>query len=479
MPWRRPGPTAEPGTVDLIGVGARAPRPGAGRRRWPLAVFLLLVAACAKEEPPPGADPDRTPPSIREVQPADGSVVPDFDGHLRIRFDEPVEELRGLARRLEASPVGPYTVDFGFGEISVRPEERWRRGAVYHFRFPGGVRDLLGNEREEPFEVTFSTGPPITDTRVEGRIVDRIDRRPQQRARVLFLAREGDSIPYSAVADTGGRFELRSLPPGAYRAYAFRDLNGNRSLERRLEPWDSATFRLPDPSSTAELKLSILEPDTTPPLLALAEATDSVAVELTFDEHLDPSQDLDRRQVTLTDDAGDTVAVAALGLTRAAAGLGPEEAGPDEGEAAPADTAAAPDSVAEPAPGDTAVSEADSVSRDREARSDTLPLPSRTLMVRTGPALEDSVRYQVRVRGVRNLQGLEGGGDTTFVYVSAPDTAAARDSAARPDTAGARPDTAATDDPPADTTDRVAPADTAPPPDTAAAEAARRREGAR
>ena len=522
MPSRRPGPTAEPGGASAAGDpgpwrdrSAAAGREAGRRRPWILPVLPLLLlsaAACAKEEPPPGAAPDQTPPSVREIRPADGSVVPDFDGALTIRFDEPIERPRGLARQIEASPVGTYQVDLGFDRIQIRPEDGWLRGAVYQIRLPVAVSDLLNNEREGPLAVTFSTGPPISPTRVTGRIFDRVTREPREGARALFLAREGDSIPYGAVADTGGRFELRALPPGEYRSYAFRDLNGNRTLERRLEPWDSTTIRLPDSTSTAEIRLSILEPDSTPPRLAAAEATDSVAVELTFDDHLDPAQELGPEGVTILDPDGDTVAVAAVGLTRAAVGLeaaeGDEEgrrpaappgaaerglpdrdsvpgrappadtappdtapAGPEAPDslppagggqagtdtAAPADTMTAPEDTL-PAPGDTTGAPGDT------AAADTLPLPSRTVLVRTERSLQDSVRYRVRARGFRNLRGLVGGGDTSFVYAPPPDTAAPADTVPS-DTAADR-DTARRDT--AVAPDTAPPADTAAPPDTAA-----------
>lgn len=487
MPSPRPGPTAE------AGAGAARPSPPARRsgpvgpggeagRRWLAVLLVPAAAACAKEEPPPGAAPDQTPPSVREIRPADGSVVPDFDGALTFRFDEPVEAPRGLARRIEASPVGQYEVAFGFDRIQVRPAEGWLPGAVYRFRLPVAVSDLLDNEREGPLEVTFSTGPAITDTRLTGRIFDRVTREAREGARVLFLAAEGDSIPYGAVADTGGRFELRSLPPDTYRTYAFRDLNGNRTLERRLEPWDSATVRLPDSTATADVRLSVLEPDSTPPRLAVAEAVDSVVVELGFDDHMDPAQTFEPDSVTVTGEDGEAVAVAAAGLTRASIGREPEEAadgdrdrGARRDTAAPADTAAArdtfPDADSLAAPvgrEDTAVAAAPA---DTAAPSDTLPLPSRTVLVRTARPLEDSVRYRVRARGFRNLQGLVGGGDTSFVYTRPPDTAAA--DTAPPDTAvsdtAAGPDTAARDTARADTSagGEPAPRDTAAAPDTA------------
>lgn len=461
-----PGTLAEARGSARPGSGPAALRRRAPDRRrrpsiWILAA-VLLAAACAKEQPPPGVHPDNSPPRVREVRPADGSVVPGYEGDLEIRFDEPIERPRGLARELSSSPAFRYQVSFGFSEIRIRPEGGWREDVVYHFRLPEGVSDLLNNQRAEPLEVTFSTGPPITATRVEGRIVDRVQRQPVQGARVLFLARAGDSIPYSVVTDTSGAFALRALPPGSYRALGFRDQNGNRDLDRRLEPWDSVTFELSDSTAEAELELSLLEPDTTPPRLGSAEGRDSVLVALTFDDHLEPDQRFASTDVVVTDTAGAGVPVDSVGLTRASVGL--EPVGEGEAGREPGDVPDRPDEPAGEAAtaGDTAPTSAPGPADSAASRADTVPLPSRTVLVRTGRPLQDSVRYRVRAEGFLNLRGLAGGGEAEFLFTAPRDTL---DGEGAADSAATRSDSAAAADslPPSTASDTAPPssADTA------------------
>ena len=86
----------------------------------------------------------------------------------------------------------------------------------------------------------------------------------------------GDSVPYSAVTDTGGSFALAGLPTGDYWAFAFQDQNRNRTLEREFEPHDSSRVNLSDSALVAELELWLTAPDSTAPLLALAQARDSL-----------------------------------------------------------------------------------------------------------------------------------------------------------------------------------------------------------
>lgn len=413
--------------------------------------MLTWVVGCAKEEAPPGALPDQRPPGVREIVPEPGSVVSDFDGELRVRFDEPIEQPgSGYGREMEASPAYRYRVTSNFSEVRVRPEEGWRTGAVYVFRFPGGIRDLLGNQREEPIDVVFSTGPEVTETRVSGRVRDRVTGEGVRDARVLFLTEEGDSIPYTTVSDTGGVFSLRSLPPGRYTAYGFEDLNASLSLDRRLEPYDSATFRLEGASASAEVDFRMTPPDSTPPVLARAEAPDSLTVLLVFDDPLEPGQAFEDADVAVRPiDREETIPVERIGLTPPAPAQPAAEPDTVPPDSVPGDSLRAPpDPEAAPGPEVPDPEAAPAVAED------TLPLPSDSLYLRLGRPLEPDRTYRASASGLLNLQGLAGGGDTTFVYTP-PDTAGAEgeeapaDSVAPADTAAVEADSAAAE---ADTT---------------------------
>jgi hypothetical protein len=371
------------------------------------------------------------------TRPDDGAVVPGFDESLRIQLDEPVNISPGYLRQIFVSPAGRLSTDFGFSDIRVRPEEGWRDGVIYTFRFPANLADILGNRREEGFDLRFSTGPPIVPTRASGRLLDRVDDTGIRDGRVIFLSETGDSVPYSAVSDTGGVFELEALPPGRYTAWGFEDLNANLRLDRNLEPYDSVAFELPDTTSSARITLRAVEPDSTPPVLAVAEALDSVTIRLEFDDHLEPEQDTTRARVSVSDTTtGRSWPVEAWNVGELPADedtAAAETAAADTAlaDAAATDTAAAGDSVptdttgAEPAAGPDTVSVdavADAMSESL-ARSDSIRFPSRELVVRLGRPLADGATYRVRVEGVTNLRKLAGAGDTTFVYEAVADTA--------------------------------------------------------
>ena len=353
----------------------------------------VACAACAREEMPPGTGPDFEAPAVVEMFPMSEAAVPDLDEDAYVKFDEPLGDPRSLARVIETSPAWQYEINAGRRTVRIRPIDGWRPGVVYTFRIPPGVRDLVRNMTREPIEILFTTGPEFFDSRAAGAVWDRETVRRLRDIAVQVLGE--DSIPYAAVTDTGGNFAFRGLPVGDYWAFAFRDQNRNRTLERDFEPHDSGRVSLSDSTTIVELELWLTSPDSTAPLLASVEATDSLTLRLEFDDLLEPDASL----------AGASVGVVA-------AGTGEEWPVAEFviGDLAPA---AVPEEDVEP---DSLAGEVDlddaeviPVAQDERAR------PQRFVSVRLERPLVGG-DYEVSARGFLNLRLLAGGGDTTFVY---------------------------------------------------------------
>ncbi len=427
--------------------------PHPSRRLAGAAVGLAAAAlglACAREEPPPGAHPDRVPPSVREFKPDRNSIVPGFGGSAEIRFDEPITGTRNLQQSLVASPADRYEVSSGFSNIKISPSDGWADGVVYYFQIPEGIADLLGNRTEEPIELVFSTGPELSATRVTGEVRQRVDGVAVSPGRVLFYNLAGDSIPYGALTDRQGEFELPYLPPDDYWSFAFQDLNNNLRLERLFEPYDSVRLEL-GPAGIAALSFRVVEPDTTPPVLGLIRAEEDLVLQLQFDDYLDPEQDLSTSGLVLRQmESGARWEVEEV---RVEPGERPRGRRPGEtrepAEATRDTTATEPalrdTTTAEPAPSDTAAAEeeegpspdaaaaeadslvggaveSDSLAVGAEAETSeegTLPeeekLPSQTLRIKLATPLELGT-YRLILDRIVNLRLLEAGVDTTFSY---------------------------------------------------------------
>ncbi len=388
------------------------------RTRVPGVLLWVVAAGCANELPPPGALPDDDPPRVERIEPAPDSVVEDFDGRVRIHFNEPIQVPGDLGRRLGVSPLERYEVTNGFRDIRLRPQGGWRDSVVYCFELPEGISDLMRNRTEARTGFCFSTGIPLADTRVRGTVIDAVTGQPQNQATVLFLA-PPDSTPYGAIAEADGTFELRALPPGGWEAWGFLDRNRNFRVDRALEPYDSARVTVRE-GGPVTLEFRVIEPDSTPPRLLRIEAVDGLTLRLEFDDPLVRNPPAEPT-VIVTDTADTrTFGVRAVRIGEPATVRFPPEpgdtvsAGPE-----PADTTGAAPPAAE-------------------------ALPSRFASVRLRDPIASGL-YRVRASGFVNLRRLAGGGDTTFVAEvasTAADSAAAADSVATvPDTVGLPPDT--------------------------------------
>jgi hypothetical protein len=413
-----------------------------------------LASACANVEAPPGSGPDFDPPAVLERFPAPGAVVPGLDEDAWLRFDEPIQSPRNLERGLDLSPAWDWKFNPRRSGFSVRPREGWQPGVIYHVRVPRGVSDLLRNTTRESIEWTFSTGPEISETRIDGTIYDRIQGAGVRDARILFLP--PDSIPYSTVSDTGGVFSMRSLPPGEYVVLGFLDQNRNRRLDRDMETYDSALVSLPESTSRHALDLWMIPPDSTPPVLVGAVAFDTITVVLEFDDPLEPEAPLDSVRISVVPEfggaeirvvdlrVGQPGPQADLPAGRAAPGGQPPDSLRDDEE--PEIRTDTLNILEEVEAADSLPGAADSISAatDSIAVADSLAVGGRErgepgqpgqpgrpglastearerpfpfLIVTLEQALTEDT-FRVAVTGVSNLRGLTGGGDTTFVYVA-------------------------------------------------------------
>lgn len=341
---------------------------------WSPVAVLLAAVSCAHVEAPPGGPEDETAPFVISTSLDSLAIVPELDEPITFEFSERISE-QGVDDAVIVAPrTSPVEIRRGRSGIRVSLRQGWRPGVVYQITLLPEIRDLFNNSLEEPFRFFFSTGPPIPDTEVSGSVIDRITGRAADDIRVEAI-RAADSLVYSIQSDAEGDFSLVRIPPGEYRVRAFRDLSRDRVLDD-YEPRDTATaIVLQD--SVVSLALAILEPDSTAPVAGRAEGAGRI-VTVEFDDYLDPDQAVSTEQVSVARAAGGQ-----LQILRAVIGELPDST-------APADTIARlPSQIVE-----MEVAEADS-------------------LVAGGG-------YVASVEGVRNVNGLIGGGSAEFELPEPP-----------------------------------------------------------
>jgi hypothetical protein len=368
-------------------------------RRFALGWCLVAPAACAHIEAPPGGAEDLAPPALLATRPDSLAVLRAWNAPAVFVFDERISE-RGVEEAVSVSPrTSPVRVQHRGDEIRVSLRDGWRPGVIYHVTLQPTVQDLFGNRIAEPVELVFSTGPQIPDTRVAGAVVDRITGRPEVGARVEAI-RAADSLVYAVPSDSAGRFVLARIPEGDYRVRAYRDLNRNRALDP-FEQRDTTVVRVAAGAPVEEARLALLMPDTTPPVLASVAWRDGT-LELRTDDHLDPEQELTPARVEIVGPDG-------LALPVASVTLGAE--GAAAARAAPTDTAAVPpaDTAAVPPP----------------AAPERLPSQLLIVELAEGVALTPGAEYRVRLRGIRNVNGLVGDSERSWTAPDAEPASAA------------------------------------------------------
>jgi hypothetical protein len=374
-----------------------------------LMLAVLAVSACARAYPPPGGEPDRTPPRLLGTTPEPLAVVAASDEPVVFHFDERLSERNFTESLVIVSPQdGALRVQRSGREVRVRIDGGWRAGRVYSVVLLPGVRDLFNNARTEPAEVVFSTGPEMPATAVAGIVIDRITGRPPQQG-VVNAVRRDDGAAYMALTDTAGFFSLRHLPLGDYDMVAYGDQNRNRRRDP-AEPVDSGrVVTLSAAADTVAITFEVLPVDTTPPRLLRAEAVDSMTVRLFFDDYFDVDEPV-LAAVGVVHALPDSVqwATARRVLVapvwergRAAADAAARRAAAEAAEAAArADTTVAPARI--------------QLQPQVQPQREQPLLPTRELVVELDRPLGAGQAYTITVSEAVNISGLAGGGVARF-----------------------------------------------------------------
>ena len=423
-----------------------SPRP-AVPAQWRLvsaaAALACVMVACARPEPPRGGPEDRTPPFILEAQPDTFAAVAPGLQEIRFRFSERISERPSTGTLNDAvlvSPsVGNVQVRHQRDGIEVRIQEGLQAGQVYRVTVLPVIADMFGNRLQDPFDLVVSTGGTPVPNVVAGVAEDRVTGRPVEGARVEAAFLSGtDTVIHWNLTDSEGIYSLRYVPDGTYDLRVYEDRNRNGELDPTEPSAGPFPGQIQPPLDTAFAVVSLIAPDTTPARLTGAEAVDSSAVRLTFDDYLEPSLDLEAVVVTVADSAGggqlglELLDEAAFAAREGEDGVLPPDEVPDPApeEAPPGDTAG----VGPPELPDALEQGAAGPGNQPRVGLSGLALPGQTLFAVLDTPLQAGVTYRVQISGLVNIAGTgEGGGEATFTWEPPPpDTTPAADSIPAP-----------------------------------------------
>lgn len=203
-------------------------------------VALLLAAACARIEAPPGGPPDRQGPRVASHRPADAVVNLGVRPEFRFEFDEWVNRASAVGEvYLSPSHEGGLELDWFYRTLIVRPRQDLPPDRTFLLELGTGIKDMGGNRMDQPFRLAFSTGAALDTFAFEGWLggAGRADRT------VIwawplddFPARPLDPAPWQTRPDTAGVFRFSNLPDRPFRLFAIADPNGNGRWDGASEP---------------------------------------------------------------------------------------------------------------------------------------------------------------------------------------------------------------------------------------------------
>jgi hypothetical protein len=221
-----------------------------------------------------GGPSDEAPPKLISSLPADQStsIQPE---KIVLTFDEYVG-LENPAKGVVITPkINKDLVEFIAlkNTITVLLKQELEDSTTYAFDFQKSVVDISERNPAENLKLVISTGDQIDSLNLSGSLRFSYSESKEDYKNVLVgIYPLDDSTDvftaqpyYLGQVDTLGNFNLTNLKAGAYRAYAWRDNNGNLKAESKSEDYDF----LPDtihlnPSTIDSAFFNLSKADLTP-----------------------------------------------------------------------------------------------------------------------------------------------------------------------------------------------------------------------
>src|SRR5712672_1406477 len=179
---------------------------------------------------------DNTPPVVISTSPSDRATRVDVNASITITFSEAMNQSR-LGIDIEpwtlAGAVAIWSTD---GKtLTINPDGSLADDQQYLLAiYPGGVRDLAGNDIVQAFSAVFTTGPALENGSIAGVVAGDPGSAAADPSGAIVSA-ETDTTNYYryTLVASNNTYAISYLPDDTYYLYAYMDTNG----DKRYDPY--------------------------------------------------------------------------------------------------------------------------------------------------------------------------------------------------------------------------------------------------
>ena len=205
-------------------------------------VYLLVFSACARMGSPDGGWYDDTPPRVVSATPADGGVNVSAR-KIIINFNEYIK-IENAQEKVIVSPpqIEQAEIKTQGKRIVIELKDSLKENTTYTVDFSDAITDNNEGNPMGNYTFSFSTGDHIDTLEVSGYVLNAEDLEPLKGVLVgLHPYSAPDSVlrtePLMRVSRTNGsgRFTIKGVAPGSYRAFALSDADGNYMFSQKSE----------------------------------------------------------------------------------------------------------------------------------------------------------------------------------------------------------------------------------------------------
>ena len=212
------------------------------KEKWFFVTLLLtMIVSCARMGQPDGGWFDDTPPRVVSTNPVEkGTKVK--SKKVTITFDEFIK-LEDASNKVVVSPpqIEPADIKSSGKNIIVELNDSLKDNTTYTIDFSDAISDNNEGNPMGNYTYSFSTGERIDTFEVSGNVLDASNLEPVKGILVGLYDDLSDTVfaskPFIRVSrtDSRGRFVIKGIAPGTYRAYALQDADGDYIYSQKSE----------------------------------------------------------------------------------------------------------------------------------------------------------------------------------------------------------------------------------------------------